>query len=87
MKIYNIENINNKIKVGDEIEIKMVNNKKDNIKKLKILDYCGEGGYGTVFKCDLNGVECVIKFSTNESEPAVPINFFSSRILKFILSL
>ena len=67
MKIYNIENINNKINVGDEIEIKMVNNKKENIKKLKILSYCGEGGYGTVFKCDLNEVECVIKLSTNEN--------------------
>jgi len=67
MKIYNIENINNKISVGDEIKIKMVNDKKENIKKLKILDYCGEGGYGTVFKCDLNEVECVIKLSTNEN--------------------
>lgn len=66
MKLYDIENINN-FHVGDEMIINMKNNEKSKTKKLKIKQFCGKGGYGKVYKCELNNENYVIKLSTNEN--------------------
>ena len=69
MKIYDIENINSKIENIKKMDITLFDVDK-NKKKQKIienLDYCGEGGYGIVYRCNIDNKDCVIKFSENEN--------------------
>ena len=69
MRIYDIENINFKMENKKKMDIILLDVEKNKKKKKQIenLNYCGEGGYGVVYRCNFDNKDCVIKFSENEN--------------------
>lgn len=82
MALIDINNFNHKIGIGNEIEIKFKikntdfdklpkflqnnHNEKIIIKRVNVIDFLGEGSYGSVFKISIDNKYYAIKLSENE---------------------
>ena len=59
-------NINKELEINSEFDLIMIKDNIENINKIQILELCGKGGYGIVYKCIFKGKTCAIKLSKNE---------------------
>jgi serine/threonine protein kinase len=66
MRNFNILNINKEPEIKSDFDLVMEKNKKEIKLNIKILDFCGQGSYGVVYKCLFNNKMCAIKLSINE---------------------
>ena len=66
MKIFNILNINKELLLNNDFDLVMENEKDKKKQNIKILDFCGKGSYGIVYKCIFDNKTCAIKLSKNE---------------------
>ena len=66
MKNLNITNINKELEINSEFDLIMEKDNNTLIKTIKILNLCGTGGYGVVYKCFFDNSIYVIKLSKNE---------------------
>jgi serine/threonine protein kinase len=66
MKIFNILNINKELLLNSDLDLIMENEKDKKKQNIKILDFCGKGSYGIVYKCIFDNKICAIKLSKNE---------------------
>ena len=66
MKIFNILNINKELLLNNDFDLIMENENDKKKQNIKILDFCGKGSYGIVYKCIFDNKVCAIKLSKNE---------------------
>lgn len=66
MKNFDILNINKEVLLNDEFDLIMKNDNTKKKQNIKILDFCGKGSYGIVYKCIFDNKICAIKLSRNE---------------------
>ena len=78
MKNFNIlNNIDKELELKSYFELIMEKNKIETRKNITILEFCGQGSYGIVYKCIIDNRICAIKLSKNEKSDILYKRYYS----------